>query len=446
MDKTVSNQAAFTSCQAKGLHVLERHGNVFLTGAAGTGKSFLLQHYLAGKPTESFPIVASTGVAAVLVGGRTFHSFFGLGILEGGPDAAVVRAMKSRKLINRLNRARCVIIDEISMLSGTTLKTAETVARRALDSNEPWGGLRIISVGDFAQLPPVTPDTHGKDWAFLHPVWQESDFQPALLSTVIRTQDVELLMILNFVREGIVNDTVHEFLNRRMTKLTDHAEGTRLYPYRAQAETYNLRRLEAIARPLRSFQTQYVGEEKFIEAVKKVIPIPETLLLKQGALIMMRKNDITGGLHYVNGSLGYIQDITDDSLGIKLFSGEEIEVGKEKFSHLDGDGNEVIAAWNFPIMLAWATTIHKAQGASLDRIIVDLHALWEPGQAYVALSRVRSGAGLQIERWSPSSILAEPLVTQFYNKLTDQAQKYVPRPLYILPRAKQDKPISLRKL
>ncbi|MDO8649414.1 MAG: AAA family ATPase [Candidatus Peregrinibacteria bacterium] len=446
MDKTSPNQAVLTSCQAKGLDVFERQGNVFLTGAAGTGKSFLLQRYLAGKPTASFPIVASTGAAAVLVGGRTFHSFFGLGILEGGPDAAVLRALRSRKLISRLNRACCVIIDEVSMLPGTTLKAAETVARRARGSSEPWGGLRIIAVGDFAQLPPVTPDKKDKDWAFLHPVWQESDFQPALLSTVMRTQDIEFLTILNFVREGIVNDQVHEFLNRRITTSTEREEGTRLYPHRAQAEAYNLRRLEAIARPLRSFQTQYTGKEQFIEAAKKVVPIPETLLLKEGALIMMRKNDITGGLHYVNGSLGYIQDIMDDSLGITLFSGEEIEVGREKFSYLDGDGNEVIAAWNFPVTLAWATTIHKAQGASLDRMIVDLHQLWEPGQAYVALSRVRSGSGLMIERWSPASILAEPLVTQFYNTLADQAQKYVPRPLYVPPRAMQEVPSVKRKV
>lgn len=440
MDKILPDQAALTHCQTKGLDVLERQGNVFLTGAAGTGKSFLLQRYLAGRPSESFPIVASTGAAAVLVGGRTFHSFFGLGILEGGPDATVLRALRSGKLINRLNRACCIIIDEVSMLSGTTLKTAETVARRARNRNEPWGGLRIIAVGDFAQLPPVTPDNKGKDWAFLHQVWQESDFQPALLSTVMRTQDIEFLTILNFVREGIVNDAVCEFLNRRISASSDHAEGTRLYPHRAQAESYNLRRLEEITRPLRSFQTQYVGKEKFIESAKKVVPIPETLLLKEGALIMMRKNDITGGLHYVNGSLGYIQDIVDDSLTIKLFSGEEIEVGKEKFSYLDGDGIEVISAWNFPVTLAWATTIHKAQGASLDRMIVDLHALWEPGQAYVALSRVRSGSGLMIERWSQTSILAEPLVTQFYNILADQAQKYVPRSLYVPPRTKQEKP------
>ncbi len=432
---------SLTTCQAKGLNILERQGNVFLTGAAGTGKSFLLQHYIAGKPTESFPIVASTGAAAVLVGGRTFHSFFGLGIMEGGLEATIQRAMKSRRLVQRLQRACCVIIDEVSMLSGVTLQAAEAVSRRARRSNEVWGGLRIIAVGDFAQLPPVTLGDQRKDWAFQHAAWQDSDFQPALLSTVMRTQDLEFLKILNFVREGIVNDAVHEFLSKRMTLSADEVEGTRLYPRRAQSETYNLRRLEVINRPLRSFQTQYSGEEKFFDAARKVVPIPETLLLKVGALIMMRKNDITGGLLYVNGSLGHVQDIADDVLTIKLFSGEQIEVVKEKFSYLNGDGTEVVSAWNFPVTLAWATTIHKAQGASLDRMIVDLHQLWEPGQAYVALSRVRSGAGLMIERWSPDSIRAEPVVTTFYNSLSDQAQRYIPRPFHVVLQTVQ-KPVT----
>ena len=118
MDKTRSKQkAGLTVCQKKALNLLGRQGNVFLTGAAGTGKSYLLDHYLSGKSSEDFPVVASTGAAAVLVGGRTFHSFFGLGILEGGPEAAVARALKSRKVIGRLQRACCIVIDEVSMLS-----------------------------------------------------------------------------------------------------------------------------------------------------------------------------------------------------------------------------------------------------------------------------------------------------------------------------------------
>ena len=433
-----SSSAHLTSCQTNAMDVLTRQGNVFLTGAAGTGKSFLLDQYLRGKGSDDFPVVASTGAAAVIVGGRTFHSFFGLGILEGGPEKAVEMAVRSKRVRNRLQRASCVIIDEVSMLSGTTLMAAEAVAARARGSSDPWGGLRIIVVGDFAQLPPVTPGMQQKDWSFLHPVWEGSDFEPALLSTVMRTQDTEFLEILNFIRDGVVNDRVHEFLNRRRTSDTEGIDATRLYPHRAKADQYNLLRLHALPGKEYAVQTRYMGDEKYLDSARRNLPIPDTLLLKVGALIMMRRNDVSGEGMFVNGSLGNVVGIEEEMLYVKLFTGEDIEVEKYKFSSLDGDGNEVMSAWNFPVSLAYATTIHKAQGATLDRMIVDLHQLWEPGQAYVALSRVRSGSGLLIERWSPSSIRADALVTSFYDSLADRAKKYKPRAVFeVTPQAER---------
>jgi len=429
--------SSLTSCQTHGLDILQREGNVFLTGAAGTGKSFLLDQYLRGKGSDDFPIIASTGAAAVIVGGRTFHSFFGLGIMEGGASGAIEKAVRSRRVVHRLQRASCVIIDEVSMLSGITLMAAEAVARRARGSSEPWGGLRIIVVGDFAQLPPVTPGSQSKDWCFLHPVWEQSDFEPALLSTVMRTQDIEFLEILNFIRDGIVNDRVHDFLNKRVHTPSASLDATRLYPHRAKADQYNWSRLQSLAGKEYAIKTTYAGEAKNIERAKKNLPIPDTLLLKIGALVMMRRNDGSGEARFVNGSLGHVVGLEDDILYVRLLSGEDIEVEQYKFSALDGDGNEVVSAWNFPVSLAWATTIHKAQGATLDRMIVDLHQLWEPGQAYVALSRVRSGQGLTIERWSPSSIRADGLVTSFYNSLADQAKKYQPRPFFEVSKQEQ---------
>lgn len=425
-----SLSASLTSCQTSALDVLMREGNVFLTGAAGTGKSFLLDQYLHGKGSDDFPIVASTGAAAVIVGGRTFHSFFGLGIMEGGPEMAVTKALRSRRVLCRLQRASCVIIDEVSMLSGVTLMAAEAVSRLARGKQEPWGGLRVIVVGDFAQLPPVTPGMQTKDWSFLHPVWEQSDFEPALLSTVMRTQDIEFLEILNFIRDGIVNDRVRRFLDQRVETTDEALDATRLYPHRAQAEQYNLQRLEALPGKNITVETIYAGDEKYKESAKRNLPIPDTLVLKKSALIMMRRNDVSGEGRFVNGSLGHVHGIDDDILHVRLLNGEDLEVEKYKFSTLDGDGNEVMSAWNFPVSLAYATTIHKAQGATLDRMIVDLHQLWEPGQAYVALSRVRSGDGLMIERWSPSSIRADALVTSFYNSLSDRAKKYQPRPYF----------------
>ncbi len=421
--------AELTPCQDAALDRLSREGNVFLTGAAGTGKSFLLSRYLAGKSSDDFPIVASTGAAAVLVGGRTFHSFFGLGIFEGGVEAAIARALRSSKLVYRLRRACCVIIDEVSMLSGTTLAAAERVSRLARNSSEPWGGLRIIAVGDFAQLPPVTPGSQQKDWAFLHPAWHESVFEPALLSTVMRTKDAAFLDILNLIRTGTVNDDVTAFLEAH-TSDEDDDDATHLYAHRLKADAYNTLRLEAIPRRERSFKTRYEGDERSIEAAKRSMPIPDVLTLKEDALVMMRKNDISPDMLYVNGSLGHIVEIEEETLHIALLSGETIEVAPQQFTTLNGDGKPVAAAWNFPVTLAWATTIHKAQGASLDRMVVDLAALWEPGQAYVALSRVRSAAGLMIRQWHPSCIRAEPLVTELYDRLADAAKSYVPRPLF----------------
>ncbi len=427
---TSSTSASLTACQTKALDVLTHEGNVFLTGAAGTGKSFLLDTYLRGKGSDDFPIVASTGAAAVIVGGRTFHSFFGLGIMEGGPVKAVEIALRSKKVRNRLQRASCIIIDEVSMLSGTTLMAAEAIAARARGNTNPWGGLRMIVVGDFAQLPPVTPGNQTKDWCFLHSTWEASDFQPALLTTVMRTQDTEFLEVLNFVRDGIVNDRVHEYLNRRTHKTDDGMDATRLYPHRAKADQYNWLRLQAIPQKEYAINTRYMGDDKYLESAKRNLPIPDTLFLKVGALIMMRRNDVSGEGLFVNGSLGHVLEVTDETLHVRLFTGEDIDIEKYTFSSLDGDGNEVMSAWNFPVSLAYATTIHKAQGATLDRMIVDLHQLWEPGQAYVALSRVRSGNGLMIERWSPNSIRADALVTSFYDSLADRAKKYKPRSVF----------------
>lgn len=443
MPSATITSSRLTPCQEKAMEMLQREGNIFLTGAAGTGKSYLLDQYLQRKPTDEFPIVASTGAAAVIVGGRTFHSFFGLGILEGGIAATVDRALRSRRLVLRLQRACCVIIDEISMLSGTTLLAADRVARRARHCDKPWGGLRIIAVGDFAQLPPVTPGNEQKDWAFLHSVWQESAFQPALLSTVMRTQDTEFLDVLNFIRGGIVNDHVRAFLEDHTGGITEETDAPRLYPHRAKADAFNDRRLAALPEREHAFITKYEGSDRAIEALPKSLPIPGVLRIKVGALVMLRKNDMSFERRYVNGSLGHVRAITEGSLHIGLISGDSIEVGIEKFSCLDGDGNEVLGAWNFPVTLAWATTIHKAQGATMDRMIVDLAALWEPGQAYVALSRVRSGAGVFVERWSPSSIRAEPLVTQLYDGLAEEMKTYVPRPLYepvsLAPARKEDR-------
>ena len=159
-----------TEDQSIALQSMLSGANVFLTGGAGAGKSYVVKKFMMHVSSKEFPVLASTGAAAVLVGGRTFHSFFGLGIMDGGPGPTLDRACKDKRLLRRLRKVEGIIIDEVSMIPAEALWVAESVARFARDNDHPWGGLRVIAVGDFAQLPPVHKGPEERPWAFLSPV------------------------------------------------------------------------------------------------------------------------------------------------------------------------------------------------------------------------------------------------------------------------------------
>ncbi|OFZ22301.1 MAG: hypothetical protein A2X94_02290 [Bdellovibrionales bacterium GWB1_55_8] len=402
--------------QERALQILDGEENVFLTGAAGSGKSYLLREFLKNRNPEKFPVLASTGAAAILVGGRTFHSFFGLGIMEGGREATLQRALSNKRLLKRLQKVDGVVIDEVSMLSGPTLALAEEIAREARDDLRPWGGLRVIAVGDFAQLPPVNV-FGGKEWAFLDSVWHRSGFVPAILNEVMRTSEHRFLAVLNAVRNGEVDESVADFLTERSVPPPSADDVTRLFARREDVERYNLARLAELRGDTETFITVYSGKEREVERFQRQAPVPDTLSLKNGALVMMRLNDPEQ--RWVNGSLGRVHEMSSEKLWIRLLNGKDVEIERVDFTLLDADGKPVATANNFPVILAWALTIHKAQGATLDRMCVDLRRLWEPGQAYVALSRVRSEQGLYIEGWHPRSIFSDPVVTQFYRMIQE---------------------------
>ena len=398
--------------QEAALSLLNGEENIFLTGAAGTGKSFLLKHFMRESGDDEFPILASTGAAAILVGGRTFHSFFGLGIFEGGISATIERAVQNKRLAKRIKETEGFIIDEVSMLSGPTLRAAESISRRIRECDEPWGGMRVIAVGDFAQLPPVNPFSQTKEWAFLDEVWEQSQFKHVALNEIMRTSGDKFLKVLNSIRDGRVTSEVTTFLNARATDLPEIFDGTRLFARKDNVDRYNFQHLEQLEGETRSFETIYSGKAREIENFKKHAPIPDVIHLKEGALVMLRQNDPER--RWVNGSLGHIVEMDDEKLGITLLKGREIQLEKADFTLLDADGTPVVTARNFPISLAWAVTIHKAQGSTLDKIWVDIRRLWEPGQAYVALSRVTDPDGLWIEGWDARSIFTDPAVREFH--------------------------------
>lgn len=412
--KMSQNTLVLSSEQSSALDLLRSGENVFLTGGAGSGKSFLVRQYMKEVNSKELPILASTGAAAVLLGGRTFHSFFGLGIMDGGPDATFARASKDGKLLSRLSRVEGVIIDEISMIPGQALMIAEALTQKARGSKLPWGGMRIIAVGDFAQLPPVTK-TGQRDWCFSNEVWNASGFQAVMLSHNQRVSDNLFLDVLHDIRHGLSTPRVRDFLNEHLKNHDNDHPGTRLFPRKINAEKFNEIKLSEIIEEEVKIDTIYFGSERHIEILMKSAPVPLKLVLKLGCRVMFLQNDPQR--RWVNGTRGVVTDIADDKIMVKKDNGREVQVDKSSFALQDAEGNIMASAIQFPLTLAYATTIHKSQGATLDDLWCDLTHLWEPGHAYVALSRLRNATGLHLIGWSPRSIIVDPRVLDFYKKL-----------------------------
>lgn len=407
----MSHNPSLTLEQQYALSLLGEDRNVFLTGGAGCGKSFLIQHFLKDKDPKKFPVLASTGAAAVLVGGRTFHSFFGLGIMEGGVDVTVEKALRNSRVRSRLKKITGFVLDEVSMISAATLRAAETICRLVRNDERPWGGVKVIAVGDFAQLPPVER-TQSRSWAFLDPTWKATDFRTIVLRENVRTHDLDFQGVLEDVRLGQATLRVQGYLEQRQRPVPDNFQGTFLFPRKEQTDALNLRRLEQIPAELKTFPTFYTGKSEIIEKLKRYSPLSDVLQLKVGSLVMLRQNDPRG--RWVNGSTGILTQILPHQLTVELLGGARVQIERATFSLLNDEGESVASLSNFPVSLAYASTIHKAQGMTLDRMVVDLRSLWEPGHAYVALSRITSGEHLYVQGWSPKSIKADPAVLQFY--------------------------------
>ena len=420
----------WTDDQKRALEVLKARNNGFITGGAGTGKSTVIQHYMREhlNGDEEVAVLASTGTAAILLGGRTFHSYFGLGIMEGGADLVIERALKHRGIVQRLRKTGTILLDEVSMIGAKEFLAAEKIARKARNNSAPWGGIRMIVIGDFAQLPPVVRMDRSQDlfnqdqaremekpWCFHTQTWVDSEFNPVYLKKVVRSQDAEWNEILNELRWGHVSEKGKAILKERVKPAPLLFQGTRLFARRNQVERLNQERLQTLTSVSKEYPTLYIGNALKIDELKRNAPIPEVLVLKKGALVMFRQNDPE--YRFVNGTLGTVYQMEKDEVTIELFNGRMIILEPHTFQVLDAEGEVMATATNFPLNLAWACTIHKAQGATLDKVHADLRGVWEHGQAYVALSRVRALNDLTIEGVGMNTFKVDEAVKSFYRAL-----------------------------
>jgi ATP-dependent DNA helicase PIF1 len=405
------------SQQKKALKLLlNTKQNLFITGAAGTGKSHVIKMFREVKKmtNEQIPMVASTGAAAILVNGVTFNSYFGLGIMAGGIDNTIKNALSSRSLCERIVYSDTVIIDEISMISAATFRAANLLCQKIRQNKSFFGGIRIIAVGDFFQLGPFSETEH-PDWIFEGDDWIKSKIKKIELTTIMRTKDKTFLNILAKARHGKVDATVKKFLNKKIVKTDlNQFDGPRIFSRNKQVDQYNGQRLSEIPGTTFSSQTIYAGESNAVSKMKENLVVSDIISLKKGALVMLRVNNFQDG--YVNGTLGHVIGLVSDILTVKKLNGQLIQVKKHVFEHLSGSGEIIAKAKNFPITLAWAITIHKSQGASIEKALISLDNLWLHGQAYTALSRLTSAEGLHLVCWDKKSFIVDKKVLKFSKK------------------------------
>lgn len=382
--------------------------NVHLTGQAGTGKSTLLGKFLewARENNRTVAVTAPTGIAALNVGGTTVHRWCGmqLGPQDGEQFEDAAKRLESHGAfwgaVDRVKDTEVLVIDEISMMAGRQLDFLNFWIKRIRKDSDAFGGLQVIFLGDFLQLPPVrTNPAAPYDWAFRSAAWAEADFKTIRLETVRRQNDVAFVQALSGFRVGKLRKIDADILRSRV-QWFPKAEITHLLTHNAQVDRWNKYRLENVAGEIQTFNARTKGVEQAVEFAVKNMSTPRTLQLKIGAAVMFTANDAEAG--FANGQIGIVTAVGHDSIDV-LTRGRTISVEQRKwFFETIG-----VTVWQYPLRLAYAMTIHRAQGLTLDAAYIDIRAAREPGQGYVALSRVRTLGGLHLKEWPKGWFISE---------------------------------------
>lgn len=384
--------------QQDALAILKTGANVFLTGEPGAGKSHTIRQYVAYLRSCGVEpaITASTGIAATHIGGMTIHSWSGIGIKKSLSREELIEMVGRDRLSKRINAAQVLIIDEISMLSGATLGLVDHVCRAVRRDNRAFGGLQIVFVGDFFQLPPVSrSDEAPPEFAFMSEAWSAANSTVCYLSEQHRQEDSAFLSVLSALRTASIDEDHIAQLRARQGIAVDRDEITTLFPHNADVDRINAARLATLPGKEYVFAMSHNGAPPLVEQLQRGCLSPERLVLKLGARVMFTKNHFDEG--FVNGTTGEVTGFSGENNYpvVTLRSGRKIDVAPDSWG-IEADGRMLASIVQLPLRLAWAMTVHKSQGMSLDAAYVDLGQAFAYGQGYVALSRVRTLAGLYL--------------------------------------------------
>ncbi|MDO5651250.1 MAG: AAA family ATPase [Moraxella sp.] len=436
--------------QADALKILKTGCNVFLTGQAGAGKTYLLNQYIKHLHAHHIPvaITASTGIAATHMNGMTIHSWAGIGIKDSFDTTDFKRLLQREAVVERLKNAQVLIIDEVSMLHAKQLDLVDEVLRYVRVSTDSFGGLQVILSGDFFQLPPIgQKDESTKDkFAFMSRAWvsmanaNPSQIKVCYLTEQYRQTDSDeqksfgmgLNEILNEIRNQTVSTKAIHTLNATKTQAVQ-VNRTRLYTHNYNVDKINQTELDKLTTKAHEFVAMSMGDETLLDTLKKNIRAPEVLSLKVGAKVMFVKNNPTDNVY--NGTMGevvnFYKNTEENNIElpiVKLNDGRQLIVDFDDWSIDDEDGEALVSYSQLPLCLAWAITVHKSQGMTLEAAEIDLSKTFELGQGYVALSRLKSLQGLKLLGLNDKSLLLDEfaqLANRRFLQLSDECSAWV---------------------
>ena len=417
--------------QQKVIELFLEGKNLFISGGAGCGKSYLLNFLKRNFANNGLEITASTGIASVNIGGSTIHSWAGIG-LANQPIEQIIENIflpKFSKVRRKIIKTKTLAIDEISMISREVLEILDHVFRAIRGNEKPMGGIQMLFFGDFLQLPPINRDNNSSNFCFDSKTWEDLNFHNIILDKIFRQSDEKFIKLLNNLRYGIVDSEDKEILESRINVRDNNSaiQPTILTTHNAKVEFVNNKYLKDIPNPEQVFQADYKGDSYKIDFLKKNCIAYQSLKLKVGAQVMMIKNTLQKeGI--INGSLGIVKDFSSKKLypivefaNSKTFTIAPEEWLLEKFDAETRVNKVEASLTQIPLILAWAITIHKSQGLTLDKISCDLSDSFSPGQSYVALSRARNLEGVFIESLNFSKINADANAVNFYKKIKNYA-------------------------
>jgi ATP-dependent DNA helicase PIF1 len=433
--------------QEEALSILKTGANVFLTGEPGSGKTYTVNSYISWLKDRGIEpaITASTGIAATHIGGYTIHAWSGIGIKDTLSSYELDALSQNERLVKRVRSTPVLIIDEVSMLHHRTLDTVDAVLKSLRGSSRPFGGMQVVLVGDFFQLPPIEKrvqqvyDEYNQDtnmfdgmfedeapkssFAFESMAWKNMKLLTCYLSQQFRQEDPTFLDLLLSIRTNTIQKHHTELLSKRVAKPSS-AVVTRLYTHNMDVDRINDVELKKVDGTAKVFIMSEYGSPPVIQSLKRGCLSPEKLMLKVGAKVMFTKNSPQGD--FVNGTIGEVSgfDVTGYPI-VTDIHGKSV-TAKPMDWQLENNGKLIGSISQVPLRLAWAITIHKSQGMSLDAAHMDLRNVFEFGQGYVALSRVRTLNGVTLDGISQKALQIHPAVASVdadFRRLSSEASE-----------------------